>query len=179
MVVTTMLSDPALTLGPMPVTITERYFDPDDDEPAGGPGWAAVAPPHCPPESEVLWVEPDYGSIPGEGDLPADRDQLELVWPGPAMVMAAGLLPDGAPPGGSDWDNAARITGMQPRSGAEADGLVKAYSAQQNALRDAAGLPRAIRRWPRKIEDTPETLAAIESLHMEEHIRRAALRYDT
>lgn len=159
----------------MPVEITERYFDPDDPNDAlaqlvagrrGGPAPAASP-----------WVEPDYASIPSDADLPMDEAARTLVWPGPAMIMPAGLLPDGKPPSGSDFDNGERICGpgQRPRNNAEADAVWWAYRRQQNALRAQAGLPRAV-RGPNGLEDTPATIEAIKRLHAEERARRAGGR---
>lgn len=161
------MSVPAPTLSGMPLTITEGYFD--DDE--GFPGLACGT---DAPFPVTPWVEPDYGSIPSAADLPADPEQVRLVWPGPAMVMPGDLLPDGEPPGRDDRVNAQRITGRERVTGREADDLVGAYQSQQNALRAAAGLPRARRRG-RRLEDTPETLAAIVALHEQEDERRGEL----
>jgi len=124
---------------------------------------------------ESPWVEPDYTSIPGDANLPMDEAELQLVWPGPSMIMPAGLLPDGKPYRGDDRDNASRICGVEVRNSAEADAVVVAYRHQQHALRDQAGLPWPHRTAPRyKLEDLPETLRAIEQLHREERTRRQA-----
>lgn len=152
----------------MPVTVTERFGDPDDPDRV----WARLSA-SVEAEESSPWVEPDYASIPADGDLP-DGDALYLVWPGPALIMPAGLLPDGKPHSYNEFDNAERICGECPRTGAEADAVVWAYMGQQNALRDAAGLPRA-RRGQGKLEDTPETLAAIVRIHEQERARRAGL----
>jgi hypothetical protein len=122
---------------------------------------------------ESPWAEPDYTSIPGDADLPMDKAELQLVWPGPALIMPAGLLPDGQPYSGDTRDNASRICGVEVRNSAEADAVVWAYWGQQNALRNQAGLPRPRRTAPRfELEDLPETLKAIEQLHREERARR-------
>jgi hypothetical protein len=151
----------------MPVTITERFFDPDDPDRA----WDELSTPEE-TQKPSLWVEPDYASIPHDKDLPANEDERRLVWPGPALIMPAGLLPDGKPHSYDERDNAERICGVRPRTGAEADVVVWAYMGQQNALREAAGLARA-RRAHGKLEDTPETLAAIVEIHEQERARRA------
>lgn len=154
----------------MPVEITERFYDPDDPndrlaQVARGRGPAA--------EPESPWVVPDYASIPGDADIPTDETERNLVWPGPAMIMPAGLLPDGKPPGRSDFDNGERISGpgTRPRNNGEADAVWWAYRRQQNALRAQAGLPRPV-RGPKGLEDTPETAEAIKRLHAEERVRR-------
>ncbi|PXY16462.1 hypothetical protein BAY59_38550 (plasmid) [Prauserella coralliicola] len=156
----------------MPVEITERYFDPDDPDDY----LAQLAHGRAPDEEpESPWVEPDYASIPGDADIPMDEAERTLVWPGPAMIMPAGLLPDGKPPGRSDFDNGERIggPGQRPRNNAEADAVWSAYMRQQRALRKRAGLPEPVRRPPRwKLEDTPETIEAIKQLHREERARR-------
>ncbi|GAY08242.1 hypothetical protein [Pseudonocardia sp. N23] len=103
--------------------------------------------------------------------LPWDADERELVWPGPAMIMPAGLLPDGRPYSRDERDNASRICGEVVTSGVEADAVVRAYDRQQDALRDRAGLPYAV-RGANGLEDLPETLHAIERLHRKERARR-------
>jgi hypothetical protein len=158
----------------MPVESTEQFFDPNDPDDYLARRYAPPADAADTPASP--WVEPDYASIPSDAELPADEDELRLVWPGPAMIMSAGLLPDGKPPAGSELDTAARICGERPRNAAEADAVWWAFLRQQRALRDAAGLPRPTRGKNGKLEDAPETLAAIERLHREERMRRAARR---
>lgn len=117
------------------------------------------------------WVEPDYSTIAAEADLVGDSPFRD--WPGPPMVMPAGLLPDGLPRTGDDMDNATRIQGVRPRNEVEAEGCVIAYGQQQNLLRDELGLPRPTRRPPTyKVQDTAETLAAIEAIHQAEKQRR-------
>jgi hypothetical protein len=86
--------------------------------------------------------------------------------------MPAGLLPDGRPHSSDEWDNAARISGVRPRSAGEADAVVVAYMRQQTMLRAAAGIPRARRGASGKAEDSAEALAAIERLHEQERRRR-------
>lgn len=158
----------------MPVDITERYMDPNDPDDylarlvAGRPAPAA--------EPESPWVAPDYASIPGDADIPMAEAERRLVWPGPAMVMPNGLLPDGKPCSYNEMDNAARICGERVRNGAEADFVVKEYRRQQHALRKRVGLPRAM-LGPHGLEDTPETLAAIEELHRAERARRGARQH--
>lgn len=108
------------------------------------------------------WVEPDYLSLIGDRGLA-----------GPAMLMPAGLLPDGRPHSGDDMDNAERISGVRPRSAAQADELVVAYLGQQAALRRAAGLPAACRdgsgRW---VDEDPAVMGVIRELHRRERVRR-------
>ena len=158
----------------MPVEVNARYFDPNDPDDylarrfAAGPSPAATAA----VESVSPWVEPDYASIPSDGDLPWDAAERDLVWPGPAMIMPAGLLPDGRPYSRDERDNATRICGEVVTSGVEAEAVVRAYDRQQDALRSRAGLPWAVRGARGKLEDTPETLRAIEQLHREELVRR-------
>lgn len=155
----------------MPVNVTERYMDPNDPDDylarlvAGLPASAA--------EPDSPWVEPDYASIPGDADIPMDENERVLVWPGPAIIMPAGLLPDGKPHSYNDLDNAARICGERVRNGAEADFVVGEYRRQQNALRERAGLSRPTRGADGEARDSAETLAAIEQLHRVERARRA------
>lgn len=145
-----------------------------------GQGGSHVASPRClvgtaavtVPGDDSSWVEPDYMSIPAEVDLPDDEAQRRLVWPGPAVLMPAGLLPDGQPHSASDLDNAERIAGRRPRNTAEADGLVVAYFRQQSALRAAAGLAPARRDRSGHLVETPAALAAIRELHRQERARR-------
>jgi len=155
----------------MPVEFTARYFDANDPDDhlarlvAGRSDQAG--------DAESPWVAPDYASIPSDADLPMSEEERCLVWPGPAMIMPAGLLPDGKPADGSDFDNGERIggPGQRPRNNAEADAVWWAYRRQQNALRARAGLPRP-RRGANGLEDLPETLRAIEQMHREEQGRR-------
>lgn len=151
----------------MPVEITERYFDPEDPD--------HLAQRAYDPERGVQpnspWVAPDYTTIPGDANIPMNEAHRTLVWPGPAIIMPAGLLPDGQPAGRSDVDNAERICGVRPRNNAEADAVWWAYRRQQNALRAQAGLPRPV-RGPNGLEDTPETITAIRQLHAAERARR-------
>jgi hypothetical protein len=157
----------------MPVEITERFFDADDPDDYLARRFAPAGAESAPASR---WVEPDYASIPNDADLPLDEDERRLVWPGPAVIMPAGLLPDGKPHGRNELDNAERICGERPRNGAEADAVVRAYKRQQRALRARAGLPRPEWGPSGKLEDTPDTLAAIERLHREERSRRARHR---
>ena len=153
----------------MPVTVTERFFDPNDpDRP-----WRNLSAPSAVDVEESPWVAPDYSSIPGDADIPSDQHERRLVWPGPALVMPAGLLPDGKPYSRNEWDNAERINGTRPLNDAEADAVVVAYMLQQNALRESLGIPRA-RRSGGKHEDPPEALEMIRRLHEQERRRRRA-----
>lgn len=158
----------------VPIEITERFLDPDDPD-----DWLAQKLQADRDGGESPWVEPDYRSIPADHELPVtedgvtlDEEEVELVWPGPALVMPAGLLPDGKPASRSDIDNGERITGKRPTSGTAADVLWRAWVRQQNALRDKAGLPRPRRGADGEERDTPETLAAIAALHEAERQRR-------
>lgn len=113
------------------------------------------------PGDDASWVEPDYLSLLSDTELA-----------GPAMLMPAGLLPDGRPHSGDDMDNAERISGCRPRSAAEADTTVVAYLAQQAALRTAAGLPPARRDRSGQLVEDPAVVAAIRELHRQERARR-------
>jgi len=124
------------------------------------------------PGDDSSWVEPDYMSIPPDADVPDDEAQRRLVWPGPAMLMPAGLLPDGQPHSNSDMDNAERISGVRPRNAAEADACVVAYFRQQSALRAAAGLAPARRDGSGHWVEEPAAVAAIRELHRKERVRR-------
>lgn len=155
----------------MPVEITERYFDPDDPDDRLAQLVAGQRPATTAVDSP--WVEPDYASIPGDADVPTNEAERILVWPGPAMIMPAGLLPDGEPHSHNERENASRICGQEVRNGVEADSVVRAYTRQQHALRERAGLPRPRRTGPRgQLEDLPETARTIEQLHREERARR-------
>ncbi|GAY10338.1 hypothetical protein [Pseudonocardia sp. N23] len=154
----------------MPVDITPRYFDPNDPDDYLARQFAAQQPAPA-AESECPWVEPDYASIPSDGELPWDQEARDLVWPGPAMIMPAGLLPDGKPYSRDERDNASRICGEVVTRGVEADAVVRAYQRQQHALRARAGLPRAL-RGENGLEDLPETLRTIEQMHRDERARR-------
>ncbi len=154
----------------MPVEFTARYFDANDPDDylarlvAGRGETSDVA--------ESPWVEPDYASIPDDANVPLAEEDRELVWPGPAMIMPAGVLPDGKPYSRDDRDNASRICGEPVRSGAEADAVVRAYDRQQDALRQRGRIPLAHRGARGKLEDTLETTELIKQLHAEEQARR-------
>lgn len=155
----------------MPLDITGRSFDPSDPDDRLA---QLVDGRDTSQESADIvepWVAPDYASIPGDADVPLDEDERTLVWPGPPMIMPAGLLPDGRSYGRDERANASRICGEPVTSGVEADVTVRAYMRQQRALRLAAGLAIA-RRINGKLEDSPETLEAIRELHRAEQARR-------
>lgn len=124
------------------------------------------------PGADSSWVEPDYLGIPSDADRPADEAELRLIWPGPAMLMPAGLLPDGRPQSSNEADNAERVTGVRPRNAAEADAYVLAYLRQQSALRAAAGLAPAQRDGTDRWAEEPYAMAAIRELHRQERARR-------
>lgn len=124
------------------------------------------------PGDDSSWVEPDYMSIPPYAELPDDEAERRLIWPGPAMLMPADLLPDGQPHSHSDMDNAERITGRRPRNATEADAVVLAYVRQQSALRAAAGLAPARRDTSGHLVETPGAIGSIRELHRRERARR-------
>ena len=151
----------------MPVEITERYFDPDDPDDylaqlAHGRGSAAA-------ETASPWVEPDYSNCPTWP--PTEEQEEALLWPGPPMIMPAGLLPDGTTRPRDSVETARRICGREIRPAAEAEAYFNAYDRQQDALRERAGLPQPV-LGPNGLEDTPETIEAIKRLHAEERARR-------
>lgn len=124
------------------------------------------------PGDDSSWVEPDYWNIPGDAEVPDGEAERRLVWPGPAMLMPAGLLPDGQPHSDSDMENAERISGVRPRNAAEAAACVLGYVRQQSALRAAAGLAPARRDGSGHWVEDPSTVAAIRELHRRERARR-------
>ena len=155
-----------------PVEVTERFFDPNDpNDPLGRlvAGRSGAVDSADVPEP---WVTPDYASIPGDADVPLDEDERTLVWPGPAMIMPAGLLPDGRPYEHDDRINASRICGERVTNSAEADATVRAFDRQQDALRRRAGLALARYGESHELEDLPATLEAIKQLHLAEWDRR-------
>lgn len=163
----------------MPITITEHGFNPDDPD---GPLRRLSTPDSSgpvDPAGDVLaepspWVEPDYSTVAHEAEL-SGRGPFRN-WPGPPIVMPAGLLPDGKPYGRDDMDNSARIEGVRPRNAIEADACVQAYVRQQDLLRKELGLPLPKRLPPTfKSQDTPETLAEIAAIHRRERERRRRL----
>jgi hypothetical protein len=151
----------------MPVEFTARYFDANDPDDhlarlvAGRSDQAG--------DAESPWVEPDYNACP---TWPPTQEQEDaLLWPGPPMIMPAGLLPDGTSRPRDSVETARRICGREIRPAAEAEAYFDAYTRQQHALRARAGLPRP-RRGAKGLEDLPETLRAIEQMHREEQGRR-------
>jgi hypothetical protein len=154
----------------MPITFNEREFDSDDPgrmlRDLATPDASAAAP----RPADTPWVEPDYSSITPDEQL--DGPGPHRAWPGPPLVMPAGLLPDGQPYSGDDVVNATRINGTPPRNAVEADGVVRAYEAQQRLLRREAGIPRSFRDASGR-RDQPAALKAIIELHQRERARRA------
>ncbi|MEU7480583.1 hypothetical protein AB0A63_31710 [Lentzea sp. NPDC042327] len=112
---------------------------------------------------------PAYDTIARDEELSGDGPWRN--WPGPPMIMPAGLLPDGTRFGGNEMENARRICGQRVKSLAEAEATVSAYFVQQRRLRREAGLTQA-RRTSDGVVDTPETAAAILALHAAETARR-------
>lgn len=108
------------------------------------------------------WAAPDYSTIRPDADMVGGEDYPD--WPGPPLVMPAGLLPDGLPYSNDDRDNATRICGVPVRSEVEADNVILAYWAQQAGLRDDAGIDPAYRD-DQGLQDTPAARAAIIALH--------------
>lgn len=163
----------------MPVTFHERAHDPDDPS---GPFRRLATPPGAGPaaalvDADAPWVAPDYSTIPDDGHLPSDPDELYLVWPGPAMVMPGNLLPDGSAPTRDVVENATRIRGVRPSTFDDADFLIGEYWRQQGRMRDHLGIPRARREWRdgrAQVVDTPDALQRITELHHAEQRRRAA-----
>ncbi|MFC9250615.1 hypothetical protein [Amycolatopsis thailandensis] len=153
----------------MPVTFSERPFDPED--PMGSFRDRSMAEAAVDVE-DSLWVEPDYSMIPGDADVPSDDDERYEVWPGPAMVMPNGLLPDGTAPTRDIIENAYRIQRVRYADQDDADVIIGEYWRQQGRLRDCLGLPRARRDATGKPRDTPETLQRIVELHEAERRRR-------
>lgn len=155
----------------MPLSITERWLDPDDPNDP----FRRLARATSTDSEHTPWVAPDYQSITPDAELHGPGPHL--AWPGPPLVMPAGLLPDGQPPSRNEMTNAERINSVRPANSAEADSVVIAYQRQQRALRDRAGLPRPTRAPPTyQVTDTPATLSAIAQLHEAERRRRASGR---
>lgn len=122
-------------------------------------------------DAEQPLAPPDYSLIARDSELQGEGPFVN--WPGPPLIMPAGLLPDGTPMTSDECDNATRICGVAVRRGVEADAVVRAYQRQQRYLRRQAGLTTA-RLTAEGYVDTPETAAAILALHREEIARRAA-----
>jgi hypothetical protein len=156
----------------MPVEITGRSYDPNDPS----DHLARLIEGRESAVDDEPWVEPDYASIPDDADVLVDEAEQVLVLPGPALIMPAGLLPDGRPHSRDELDNATRICGQRVTNDAVADAVVVAYWRQQDALRKRAGLPLARRETGRGLVDLPETLDAIRRLHLEERARRLGIR---
>jgi hypothetical protein len=156
----------------MPITITEHGLNPDEpDKPLQRLNVLSAGSAPTALEEPSPWVEPDYTAVAKESELSGTGPFHN--WPGPPLVMPAGLLPDGKPWGGDDLDNSYRIEGVRPRNSVEADGCVQAYQRQQDLLRKELGLPRPRRLPPTfKSQDTPETLAVIAEVHRRERARR-------
>lgn len=154
----------------MPVGFSEHSVDPDDPDGAfrrlSRPDSTAAAGALPDPSP---WVEPDYSTVAKDHELAGPGPHRN--WPGPPLVMPAGLLPDGQPYSGDDMDNARRIEGVVPRNEVEGDACVWAYMRQQNRLRKEAGIERA-RRDATGLHDTPEAYAAIVEIHQQERERR-------
>lgn len=156
----------------MPLEFTARESSPRDPD---GPlrhlttpdaGTAAV-------DEDSPWVEPDYSTVANEADLVGGSPFRN--WPGPPIIMPAGLLPDGKPFGPDDMANSFRIEGVWPRNGAEAEACVIAYNRQQDLLRKEAGIDRAFRTRD-GLQDTSAAYEAIVEIHRRERERRAGVR---
>lgn len=149
-----------------------RTHEPDDpDKP-----FAELASSDSVDSGDLPLVSPDYASIPDDAHIPEDPDERRLVWPGPALVMPAGLLPDGKPYGPDEMENASRIEGKPVRHPDHADASVRAYMKQQNRLRKLHGIPRAVRD-ENGLHDPPGALEQILRLHELERQRRSQQQF--
>jgi hypothetical protein len=124
------------------------------------------------PGDDSSWVEPAYISVLGAADLAESPQELMRLQPGPAMLMPAGMLPDGQPTSGDMLDIAERITGSRPRDAFVAETIFRGYLVQQTALREDAGIPRPRRDSSGRYVEESESLAAIRELHRLERQRR-------
>lgn len=152
----------------MALTISEHTVDPDDPDgplrrlrtPAAADGGLV---------DESPWVEPDYTTVAKDHELEGPGPFRN--WPGPPIIMPAGLLPDGKPWGRDEMRNSFRIEGVWPRNEVEADACVQAYNRQQRFLRKEAGIERPYRDRT-GLHDAPEAHTAIVEIHRREKERR-------
>ncbi|MFD8497965.1 hypothetical protein [Amycolatopsis sp. NPDC059657] len=163
----------------MPVTFSERAFDPNDGPWARRSTVDAANTAAADVDADSPWVTPDYSTIPDDAHLPRDLDERYLVWPGPTMIMPGNLLPDGTLPTRDLIENAWRIQHVRYVRTDDADYICDEYRVQQRHLRDCAGLPLAGRKrvdGRMQVVDDPDTVERIKALHAEERRRREALR---